>query len=76
MAIKLIAKVKKWNHNREVLSVQMVEAEPHIMKFIGNDSEEMYGAAGNEMMAYLMEKGHAFSVETLFVDASIVEMVA
>lgn len=70
---KLLAIVKKCGHNREFVSLQMVEAEPHVMSFVGDGGREYFGEESNELIHELIRLGHKFEVETVYQEASMME---
>lgn len=74
--VKIEATVERCGHNKRLVSARMVEAEAHVMRFIGDNGEEFIGPSGiYEMLEDLMRLGHEFTVRTIYHDVPMSEFV-
>ena len=73
--VKIEATVERCGHNRRVVCARMVEAEPHVMRFVGDNGAEFYGPFVSELLDKLIYLGHAFQVSIVYRDVPIAEFV-
>ncbi len=68
--------VYRCGHDRKLKSVKLVSGPPHVMRFIGGDSDsDFYGSSAFELFTELSEKGYEFTTRTVYQDVSIVEFI-
>ncbi len=65
--------VERCSHNRRIKHARMIEAEPHILRWIGHDGNVVYGDAITEMMLELARLGHNFTTKTKTEETSILD---
>lgn len=66
--IRVVVGVLKKGHYKQIDCARMVQGDPHVLRFIGNDGEAVYEEGIAEMFNELMEKGYEFTVSPIYND--------
>lgn len=72
--VSIVAKVRRCGHNSRLVSIQMWDAEPHVLRFIGDGGAAITGEDRIQaVLRELMENGYPVSIQTEYEDVSPME---